>query len=499
VTANKSSVLQVGFIGCGRIADLHVPGYREDIGAKIYAVCDANAETAERRKNEWGAEKAYTDYRELLADPAVDAVEVLTPQFLHEEQAVAALRAKKHVALQKPMTTDLKSADRVIAAAEASGRVFKVSETYPFYPPIARAKELIEQGAIGEPQAIRIHFVGGGRGGWAVPADAWKWRMKEAQEGRGMNTFDHGHHLWATAWFLLGPPERVSAYIDSLDGIVDSPATVMWKARGGVRYGICDFAHGPDLEVPSKYYSNDEWVEVSGSKGILFINRCTGNVRGGPPLSLYDGTKMVHFDEVPSDWGLGFVRATANFVRATRGEEAPMLDGRQAREVLRFALAVQKSARIRHEVYVDDMETVLPRVYFAHKVREAVGAVEGAVRSVLAKWFADERVLAARAAELTEALPRRFDPLANPGWQARVGLALPDANLHYVVSISDGRVEVVRSEIPADVQLLLEIPAGTWAAILLKRKRIEAALVQGKLKFRGDAREGLRLRKAFGF
>ncbi|HQL83548.1 MAG TPA: Gfo/Idh/MocA family oxidoreductase, partial [Spirochaetota bacterium] len=70
--------INVGFIGCGRISDLHYPGYKSAGEARVYAVCDADPDTAAARKRQWKAAKAYTDYRELLADPAVDAVEILT-------------------------------------------------------------------------------------------------------------------------------------------------------------------------------------------------------------------------------------------------------------------------------------------------------------------------------------------------------------------------------------------------------------------------------------
>ena len=70
--------MHVGFIGAGRIADLHALGYDGNADASLYAVCDADADWAARRAQEWGAERSFTDYRELLSDPKLDAVEVLT-------------------------------------------------------------------------------------------------------------------------------------------------------------------------------------------------------------------------------------------------------------------------------------------------------------------------------------------------------------------------------------------------------------------------------------
>lgn len=83
---------------------------------------------------------------------------------LHEP-VVAAAQAGKHIALQKPMTVDLKSADRMLTATAQSGKIFKVTDNYAFYPPIRLAKKIIDNGEIGSPISIRIKFIGGGGGG----------------------------------------------------------------------------------------------------------------------------------------------------------------------------------------------------------------------------------------------------------------------------------------------------------------------------------------------
>jgi predicted dehydrogenase len=102
--------LNIGIIGCGLIANLHARAYQDEERAQLYAVCDVDPECATARKEEWKAEKAFSDYRELLADPEVDAVEILTPHKLHEQMVIEAVDAKKHVALQEPMTVSLESA-----------------------------------------------------------------------------------------------------------------------------------------------------------------------------------------------------------------------------------------------------------------------------------------------------------------------------------------------------------------------------------------------------
>jgi len=166
--------INVGIIGCGRISDLHHPGYRDNPEAQIYAVCDSHPDFVERRKNEWKTNKAYTDYKEMLRDPELHAVEILTPQLSHEEMVIAAAEAGKHIALQKPMAVSLDSADRMIEAADKAGVILRVSDNYLFYPPIVLARKMINQGEIGTPTNLRIKMISGGSGGWAVPASSWE-------------------------------------------------------------------------------------------------------------------------------------------------------------------------------------------------------------------------------------------------------------------------------------------------------------------------------------
>ena len=133
-------MIRVGFIGLGRIADLHQLGYVGNPDAQLCAVCDTNSKTVEARKNEWGVPKAYTDHAELLADPDIDAVEIIAPQTVHEPIVLDAVRAGKHIAVQKPMTTSLDSANRMLEAVSTSDRVYKVTDNYLTYPPIIRLR-----------------------------------------------------------------------------------------------------------------------------------------------------------------------------------------------------------------------------------------------------------------------------------------------------------------------------------------------------------------------
>lgn len=496
-------MINVGIIGCGRIADLHALGYGADSGARIAAVCDPLAERAERRRVEWSADRAYTDYRQLLQNPDIDAVEVLTPYETHEAIVVEALKAEKHVAVQKPMTTSLKSADRMILAAEMSGRVFKVTECYLAYPPIMFARKLIDAGAIGEPAGMRIKYVCSPLGGWPVPADTVRQQIAKSAKGFGLETFDHGHHEWATAWYLLGPVERVAAWIDTVDGLLDCPATMMWKGRGGKRYGVCDFMYASELPIPSEYYPNDEWYEITGSRGILQVHRGTGHIMGRPIVSVFNEQGWKHYDDIPADWQEGFIGSTRNFIAAIQGKEAPLLTGEQGKEILQFALAVAQSAAKRREVHVDELNHTFPALFaWRERRRSRRDTIVGKrPRLSLRGLFVRSAPYAHLAHDIMQRLPERIDAARAAGWNAAVGIELlPEAGAageQYSLYFRDGTVEIQEGTLPVHADLTLRATAGLWAGIFLGKIHIETAALRNRIQHEGSLEQALRLRAVF--
>src|SRR5688500_11241665 len=120
--------LKIGIIGSGGIAQsCHMKGYAsmpDDV--EMVAVCDISEETCQKAAGAYGVTKTYTDYRELLADPEVDAVSVATPNKHHLEPTVAALKAGKHVLCEKPLGMNADECRRMCAAARESGKILQV-------------------------------------------------------------------------------------------------------------------------------------------------------------------------------------------------------------------------------------------------------------------------------------------------------------------------------------------------------------------------------------
>lgn len=349
------SKINFGIIGCGRISDLHAPGYLRSEDARIYAVCDTNPQIAEKRLAEWRAEKSYTDYRQLLEDPEVDAVEIIVPHHLHRDITVAACEAGKQVSIQKPMALTVGECDDMIAAADEAGVMLKVFENFVFYPPYVKAKELIGDGSIGEPLTLRIRLGGATRGGWKVPLKTWLWRLNEETCGGGPNIFDDGYHKFSLAIYLMGAVDEVNGWVDRSYGIVDAPAMLSWTHRDAGRVGFLDSTMSTSMTVKSKYYSVDERVEIVGTEGVIWVTRCTAKLLDEPALILYRDGRTHCFEHIRDDWLDSFIDSVRHFIKCVREGGEPMLTGQRGREVLQFSHAALKSSRIGAVVRPDEI------------------------------------------------------------------------------------------------------------------------------------------------
>lgn len=378
--------LKFVLVGCGRIATLHTRGYQNHPDAELIGVCDKNLARAEKFAHEHGIGKVYGSFQEVLDDPCVDAVELLVPHHLHCGMAVAACEAKKHVSVQKPMALNLAECDSMINAAKRNGVKLKVFENFVFYPPYQLAKKLIDDGEIGKPVSVRYKMNNGGlcsanqpdakgrtrkaskqtgealcETGWKIDPASWLWRLNDTLSGGGPYVFDDGYHKFSVIMHMLGDVEKVSAWIDSspvMPGIYeDCPAMIMWKHKSGRQYGIMDIVDSPEMYIQSKYYTCDERMEITGSRGVLWVTRCTAEMMPYvAPVVVYRDGKLHEYRDMPTDWCESFKNSTLDFIEAIKFDREPVLSGERGREVLKFSLAAIDSSRKKEEIYLDSYE-----------------------------------------------------------------------------------------------------------------------------------------------
>ena len=350
-----SDKLRVGFIGAGGISQLHALGYKSNPHASLEAVADVNGQTARSRAQQYGAPRWCTDYRELLADPAIDAVEILLPHDLHMAITLEALAAGKHVSLQKPMTRTLEEADRIIEAAARSPVTFRVFENFRSYQPYVRIREMIDAGEIGDPVSMRYKVSRGiGVGGLEVTPESRVWRLDERAGGGPPAIIDHGYHVASMIEYYFGPAARTHAMTSKAGEYPKGEASyfITWESVSG-GFGTWEYVYSPEMVIPTSYYDVEEWMEVTGTRGILWSTRCTAKMLDEAPVILYRDGKTRRFDDMEADWGHSFRDGAHEFAKAALDGTQPDLDAVSARRILKFCLAAIESLRTRAEVAVE--------------------------------------------------------------------------------------------------------------------------------------------------
>lgn len=220
-------VVGIGDITIRRV----IPAIQTESRSKLYGIVTRDAAKAAPYPNV----RLWSSLDEALADPSVHAVYVATPVFLHAAQTIQSLKAGKHVICEKPMAMNELEAREMVHAAEKSGKTFGVAYYRRCYPKIQRAKQLIEQGAIGKPViaelANHMWFDGSGNRGW----------LFDPAKAGGGPLFDIASHRIDVLNYLFGQPVRVKAQLSNVvhHYPVEDNATVMIDYKSGVR-GVVD-------------------------------------------------------------------------------------------------------------------------------------------------------------------------------------------------------------------------------------------------------------------
>ncbi len=343
----------LGVIGIGNIAPLNVRGYLDHPQCDVVALCDPRVDVAEAKAAEWGVGTVYGDLDDLLADDRIDAVEILTPTHLHHEHALRAIAAGKHVSCQKPLANSVADAREMTAAAHQAGVVLRVSECYIHYPPLEKAKALIAEGAIGEPTVLRMKTVVGSTDSVfqkTLQPEGYTWRFDARSPGGHL--FDDMVHKYAVANWVFGEPvTSVQAVVREGPFFIEAPTAAIFEYADPNLLTLMEVSYAPRMHVRSKYYGADEFFEIQGSEGFIWVTRCTGEMLDLAPVVLYgkDGT-TTEYTEIDADWGTGFTRASAHFVDSLLAGETPDMTGEEAVDALQLCFATYEASNRRMPV-----------------------------------------------------------------------------------------------------------------------------------------------------
>lgn len=205
--------LNVGLIGSGFMGQAHADAWRRaallyrdlPLQPVLHTLADATPALAQDAAQRFGFQQGTADWQAMVRDPAIDIVDITTPNHLHVDMALAAIRAGKHVYCEKPLTVSLDDAQMLVNEAERAGVQTFVAFNNIKTPAAQLAQQLIARGDIGTPTRFRGWF---DQGFFNDPELPWSWRCSREQAGSG-SLGDLGSHVISVAQFLMGPVDSV--------------------------------------------------------------------------------------------------------------------------------------------------------------------------------------------------------------------------------------------------------------------------------------------------
>ncbi len=204
----------MGLIGPGFIAAQHIEAVRRLGDVEVVALAGSSRESARRRAAEWHVERAYGDYRELLADADVDVVHNTTPNHLHLEVSLAALAAHKHVISDKPLSDSAEHSRALWKAARRAGVAHVVTFNYRGNPLVQEARAMIARGELGPLSYVHGQYLQD----WLVDERVYSWRLDPARGGASSALRDIGSHWCDLAEHVTGL--RIEAVLADLATVV---------------------------------------------------------------------------------------------------------------------------------------------------------------------------------------------------------------------------------------------------------------------------------------
>ncbi|MDB9529341.1 Gfo/Idh/MocA family oxidoreductase [Oscillatoria sp. CS-180] len=246
---------KLGLIGCGSIAQaVHLNILTRLSGVELVALAEPDPQRQEAAKRQAPSAIAYTDYRDLLQQSAIDGVVICLPSALHAEAAIAALDQGKHVYLEKPIAVNTQEAQAVIAAWQRAGTIGMIGFNYRFSPQYRAAKQVIQSGQLGKLVSARSVF--------SYPVGtAPVWKQKRASGGGIL--LDLGLHDIDLARFLFDAEVQTVAAEVRSHHYEDDTAALQFQLSNGLLF---------QLFTSMSTIDEARW-EIYGQNGKLIADR----------------------------------------------------------------------------------------------------------------------------------------------------------------------------------------------------------------------------------
>jgi len=342
--------IRVGIIGAGGIANnAHIPGYVKLPDVEVFAVCDVDEARAKKTAEQFNIPHVFTDYRKLCAVDEIQAVSVCTPNYLHKDPTILALRSGKHVLCEKPLAMNSREGEAMVKAAKETGCKLQVGFNLRFDANAVAIKKLVDAGALGDvyyarTQALRRR----GIPHWGV------FGQKHLQGGGPL--IDIGVHILDLTLHMIGFPKPVSVSGMAVTKFGDKPNVFgAWGQWDWKTFTVEDFAsgyvrfeNGMTLAIESSFCANIEKdlfdFHILGDKG---------GVQYSPPMLFTEqNMTLLNVSPVMMRPVQSHHEEVAAFIDAIRKDKPVPVPGEQALVVTKIIDGIYKSSQLGKEVRI---------------------------------------------------------------------------------------------------------------------------------------------------
>jgi predicted dehydrogenase len=350
------SKVRVAVIGAGSISEMHLKSYQNNPDAELYAICDLNEERAKAKAEKYGITRFYTDYKELLADPGIDAVSICTWNNSHAPISIAALDAGKNVLTEKPLCMTVNEALAVEEAVHRSGKTLQVGFVRRYASNTRIIKSFLENGELGDIYYAKASCIRrlGNPGGW----------FSDVERSGGGPLIDVGVHVIDLCWYLMGRPKVKSvsgntykrlgnranvknlafykaADYDSSHNTVEDMANALIRFENGasILVDVSFTLHAKEDELTVKLYGDKGGAELEPQLSIITEKHDT-------ILNLTPQINNLSFDFVA-----GFQDEINYFIEVCQGKKETISPVQDGVEMMKILCGIYESSEKGEEIH----------------------------------------------------------------------------------------------------------------------------------------------------
>lgn len=313
------------------MGERHTEAYSHVAGAEVIGFSDIIEEKSAILANKFN-KKAY-GIEEMLIDESIDAIDVCTPNPFHAEHSIAAMKAGKHVIVEKPMATNLKNCDKMIHEAKKAKVNLMVGHTYRFYPSSLKTKEILDSGTIGSIRLVLDYGIDPGRIQGKTKTPSWALR----KEMGGGVFFDTIHAVDKLRFWLKS--DVSSVFVPIMDKI---DSTLSAEQMGIANLIFSNGTVAVLMPLSPSWGIRDTGSKIIGKKGALYViygeEVKVGKKKWRQYGFPYKSRKATYEHNLQ-----GFINELSEFIASIKEKRKPSVTGEEGKKNLQAVLAMYES------------------------------------------------------------------------------------------------------------------------------------------------------------